>query len=172
MDTDTLITYILLFLFFVLPAILKRRKKKAAEKTKPVQASGKKTGFSGIGNALREFVKEMERQVQEAKAAERQTSGTPDRGSVWDLLDDREPETETAERASVGRRTDLDDVVSPAPMTRATPVADSPPARTKRPPKPVPTCIPRVRTALPASALQQAVVWSEILGPPKALRQG
>ena len=179
MDTDTLITYVLLFLFFVLPTILKRRKKKAAQKAGEEKMQTTKTGFLGLGNALRGFLKELEKQAQEAKAAQKQASEASD-NSIWELLDEREdkvPEMTTSGRAGTGYASAASDDPEPEKPYAASEAAkapeEKPRARVKKVPEPQAAApkVKGVQSALPVSALQQAVVWSEILGPPKAFRQ-
>lgn len=206
MELDTLITYVLLFLFFVLPSILKRKKKKPAKaETQPENLKKKKSfGFGKIGEAIQEFVKELERQALEAKKAAREAelkeAGSPE--SVWDQLDDRKkrareernqgwgdvrdgmPESFTAAAGAEDRDAEFPDLyVDPElkaydpdhPFAAAEKKSEARPRQTIASPRTRPeylTPSPRsISPALPAHSLQQAVVWSEILGKPVALRR-
>ena len=168
MDFDTLITYILLFLFFVLPSILKRKGKK--KNTAPRKKKKKPSIFDRVGEKIQEFIRELERQAQEAKKEQE--------GSVWDELDDRDEDMVPAYEAG-------GDDFRPHEPDEFFPEPESPgvsrPKRTAVPIKPAEKpdprdmdpcpAVPAVRAGLPAHALQQAVVWSEVLGPPIALRK-
>ncbi|MEH0018772.1 MAG: hypothetical protein V6Z89_03915 [Desulfobacter sp.] len=162
MDFDTLITYILLFLFFVLPSILKRKGQK--KKTAPREKKKKPSIFDRLGQKIQEFIRELEKQAREAKKEQD--------GSVWDELDDRDEEMVPAYEAGDGdfqsHEPEAPDLSRPGTRTvRVTPPEQS------HPKDMAPTCpaVPAVRAGLPAHALQQAVVWSEVLGPPIALRK-
>lgn len=177
MDIDTLITYLVLFFAFVLPSVLKRKgkgKKRAAKKTK------KRTIkiFGRIGDAIREFLRELEKQALEAR--KKQQEGEP---SAWDQLDDRAAEdwtTPDRDMEDPGDR-EPEPVHGPVPEARRD-GADHSFASAREVRLPLPgdaagTPASReagaetvVRAALPAHSLQQAVIWSEILGKPKALK--
>lgn len=186
MDLDTVIIYIVLFIFFVLLSVLKRRKKKTApvEKLKPGL-------FGKLGDGIRQFVRELEKQALEAKKAQKasETMGFPreEAGeSIWDMLDDRDKEgaDPTAEPAASTEpsydpapayaayekpaepETVESGAISRARSTRLSEAMEQPltPSAGAKPRA-------RVRGTLPAHALQQAVVWSEVLGPPKALKR-
>lgn len=79
MDFDSIISLILLFIFFVFPSIVKKWAKQ--KKTKPAN-TGKPSIFQKIAEQIREQLRELERQAQIAKSKEQ--------GTVWDELDDRE----------------------------------------------------------------------------------
>ena len=146
MDLDNLVTLIMLFLFFVLPSIMKRKVKKQKNKTgaaAPKISKKKKKGFSIFGkvnDAIREFVRELEKQALEAKKrqAEQQEPLTrdgqtkqaepvqtrPSSGTVWDDLDDRKKELQ--EDWAFTLEEDLsteDDAVLPEPVQKKTPVS-------------------------------------------------
>lgn len=202
MELDTLITYVLLFVFFVIPALVKRlkgkqkkearlKKKKTRLEEKEAPRKKKKPGIlEKLSTAVQEFVRELERQALEAKE-KAGTSG--EEANAWDLLDDRDksgaeedgpepprPARTTAEVPKVQR--------SPAPLSQELerPFAASAKrdgaedlgttvrqqgrqALNAAGPIQEPPQVPGVRAAIPAHSLQQAVVWAEILGPPKGM---
>ena len=170
MELDTGIIYVLLFLFFVLPSLLKRKKKKAASKQKK-QAFG----LGKLGQTLRTFIRDLEQQALEAKnkAANQATSGSVgqvrpslagDRSdrSIWEMLDDRQAPAEV--EAVADTPAEPEPVRPPRADRRGRPEIGK---KGQGPEVPV-SAVP---VALPAHALQRAVVWSEILGPPKALQK-
>lgn len=206
MELDDLITYILLFLFFVVPSLVKRLRGKASKKAaeqpqadqktadkSPINGRKKKPGLLGrLGTAVQDFVRELEKQALEAKkaAGEGGTSEPADKGaegSVWDLLDDREAPAASMKAEPVSKKEITE---SPAqfydpdhpfvrPEKRRVPAGPGP-RKDSRPRRGKTIAAtegdrlgaprPGVRAGIPAHALQQAVVWSEILGPPKALK--
>ena len=206
MDVDDLITYFFLFLFFVLPSILKRKgkgKKTAKKAEQKLEAKAKAVKkkksnlFDRLGEAIREAVRELENQAKEAKRKQQQEGQGKEKDSVWDLFDDRRADAEAPPARA--RKADVPEPMAPASDEEAAtearpgwPTSDPQPrsfdpdhpfaAPRKTPPKPErrarditpslrkpPAPLP-VQAALPSHALQQAVVWSEILGKPKALR--
>jgi len=169
MNLDDLITLIL-FLIFIAAPFLKGKKKKKVEKP----AKSKQRKFSVLGKireALKEAAREMAVQVDQAgKKSENHT--------FWDEIDDRD---------------DADfysgDTDAPA-LEQSLPANEKPPFVSK------PTRIPETRDSAPltrapsghgaiqdgsfrpgpgqlsarARGLQNAVIWSEILGKPVAFR--
>jgi len=167
MEFDNLITYILLFAFFVLPSVLKglgKKKKPAAGKEKKASLFGK------LGETVQNFIRELEKQAQEAK----QKAQAQEQGTIWEELAN-EDEIEL----------DLNENIHQAePVRKPVPESYDPDHPFISPEKrPVPaletvmaevdekdTVLPGIRVDLPAHSLRQAVVWSEILGKPVALR--
>ena len=182
MELDTLITYILLFLFFVLPSILKRKGK--PKKAKAPKKKRKPSIFNKLGDVIQNFVQELEKQAQEAKKEQAKKEG-----SVWDQLDDRDAPFETREDVIL-EEDDQEGVAeylaadptprhydpehpfvapSKAPVSRAEKFSGKTPPPVPEESRPLET--PGIRASIPTHALQQAVVWSEILGKPVALRK-
>ena len=108
MDVDDLITYFFLFLFFVLPSILKRKgkgKKTAKKAEQKLEAKAKAVKkkksnlFDRLGEAIREAVRELENQAKEAKRSCRPgigfrvvgTRGVISRTSVEEALKNAQP---------------------------------------------------------------------------------
>ena len=90
MDFDTIIAFVFFLVFFVLPSIIKQlqlRKKK-----QPAPAKKKKRFvLSGIGDQIRQFLKDLEQQAQKQRKAGKQGEG------IWDKLSRGEPEHEAHE---------------------------------------------------------------------------
>ncbi len=189
MDFDTLIIYILLFVFFVLPSILKRKAKKKKTAGEP-QKKKNPSIFDKLGEGIQTFVRELEKQAMDAKKEQAQKED-----SVWDQLDDGDAPFETREDFDQEQDEEWDEneeeMIPEYRPSDPTPGFYDPehpfvtPSKTPVPrfeekqhpaPPPVPEETPRetisgVRANIPAHALQQAVVWSEILGKPVALRK-
>lgn len=167
MEFDNLITYILLFLFFVLPSVLKG----LGKKKKPVQVKKKKGSLFGkLGEAVQQFLRELEKQAQEAQ----QKARAKEQGSVWeDLADEDEIELILPEDKppAVSVKKPVPESFDPdhpfvSPKKKPVPVADPVMAESH----PGSYGLPEIRGEVTVHSLQQAVVWSEILGKPVALR--
>lgn len=168
MDFDSIISIFLIFIFFVLPTILKRMKKKSA--ARPVQ---KKTSiFERMGEQVRQFVSEIEQQaIQEKNKGKNQ-------GNIWEVLG----EDEKTDRIS-GSLDKLKTLVNE--KRTVIEVKESDPQRRTVPPVP-PNLFGTKETAMagkrgvnhrpgsygriPRQELKQAFVWSEILSKPVGLR--
>ncbi len=175
MDFESIISFVLLFLFFIVPSVLKRMGKKK----KSVATAKKKTSLLGkLGEQIQAFMRDLEEQAQKAKQEQE--------GSAWDQLDDgvdiQEPiaspdldfePTGTApednEPELVPRFHDPEH-----PFLQPDKLAVSQAEINKNDlttPEEKTHCLERVQGNLPSHALQQAVVWSEVLGKPVALRR-
>ncbi len=167
MEFDNLIIYILLFAFFVLPSVLKGLRKKK----KPAGDNKKKASLFGkLGETVQNFVRELEKQALEAK----QKAEAEQQGSIWeDLADPDEIELDLNEAVHqpvpVGKPVpEFYDPEPPfvCPEKKSASTAESAMAQVcKRG-----SVSPGIRTGLSVHSLRQAVVWSEILGKPVALR--
>ncbi|WP_457552042.1 hypothetical protein, partial [Desulfobacula sp.] len=79
MDFDSIIVFLLIFAFFVLPSILKQvrvRKKKTGAPKKNTKKNP--SIFDRIGDQIRKFLKDLEEQAQQQKKA------STDQGTVWE----------------------------------------------------------------------------------------
>ncbi|MCG8689446.1 MAG: hypothetical protein MI892_31525 [Desulfobacterales bacterium] len=189
MDLDNLITLIMLFLFFILPSLLKGKGKKK-KTTSKAQKVKKKKGFSIFGKineAIQEFVKELEKQALEAKKQEAQRrqqeqTGEKASGTFWDGMDDEELEFQ--EDHALGREQVPEQQPVPSSFDPDHPFISPKKTQVKKTlTKPDDLTVEsptaslqqaeqhfKIQGGLPSHALQQAVVWSEILGKPVALR--
>lgn len=177
MDFDSIITVIFLIIFFILPSILKqvqnRKKKIVAPKTTPKTTPQKKktklSVFGRIGDQIREFIQELERQAQEQEKKAKK----PD--TPWDALEeDRELHPG---REMTGEDVDADTGEFPSPVSQK----DVPPGKTDYPAEKIrcrreEPCAGKPTRHLPnrycfkSDPLQNAVIWSEILSKPIALK--
>lgn len=188
MDFDSIISLILLFLFFVFPSIVKKwakeKKPRPAKQAKAVKPSI----FQKIAGQIRDQLKELERQAQMAKHQEQ--------GTVWDELDDREirsideglDESPAEESFAFDGALDFEqtDAGGVEPFKEPQVPRHFDPARPfVQPEKKLPGLEMEKTSSLgkvsaPAFAvaaekvsaheLRQAVIWSEILAKPVALR--
>ncbi|WDP90616.1 MAG: hypothetical protein HUN04_13295 [Desulfobacter sp.] len=171
MEFDDLITLILFLAFFVLPSILRGLGKKKKKPVRPKKAKKKRFPLFGkLGEALREFSRELERQALEAKRkAEAEKSGR-----VWEEMAEEEieivlPEDRPA-TVPAEKRAAEPYIAEPVASPRKKPAKPASAPAAAGPGAAAIEGLPTFQGALPRNPLQQAVVWSEILGKPVALR--
>ena len=172
MDLDSTILFLFFIVFFVLPSILKQvlARKKKASTMKTAKNKKKPSIFDKIGEQIRQFVQELENQ---AKLQKKQTR---EQGTVWETLAEDEespPVFESVEEDADFSETEIfvsHEKVEPKEVERPAKkrVQDR---RTIRE-----TCIKEPlgplqgKYCFKSNPLQNAVVWSEILSKPVALR--
>ena len=161
MDFDSIVTFLFIIAFFVLPSIFKQimaRKKKTAA---PKKIKKKLSIFDRIGEKIRQFVQELEEQ------AKRQKKETTEQETIWETLAEDEESPPVFE--SVEKDADF---------------SESEPEKVKRPVKKrihsrryeqepcikVPLSPLREKYCFKSNPLQNAIIWSEILSKPMALR--
>jgi hypothetical protein len=171
---------LILFLFFVIFGILSAIAKVRKDKKKSKSANAR--GREGLAVRIRAWLIDLQQRI------ETQSKKAPKGTFDWEQLIDGSKLTHTDTTPHDEAREDIDlDTVkeTPSPLPEAAPAAASPPTRMPTQPlekpdmmafepprmaikprrKPVPSVLPTSR-----SDLRQAIVWSEILGPPIALR--
>jgi len=189
MDFGDVITLIL-FLIFIGAPLLKRKKAQKPGKSK-------QSGFSVLGKiseAIREAAREMEAQAEQARKKEalRQNKPPFDRTgeasvnqTFWDKIDDRkefdfypeEPDVQVLEQIGPVKEKTLFDSTKKDPRRKAAKIPETRPskvlARTSCGHDATPArCHKSGPRRLPARVrgLRKAVIWSEILGKPVALK--
>lgn len=171
MDTDSVITLLLFLAFFVLPSIFRQiraRKKKSG--AAPVKQSRNNTLFSRIREQFQKFIKELEEQAQQSKQQQRQEVEGPGE-DFWDSLGKEEPAQDAYSHG-------VEDAVTEPEVPQVTEPFTQPPsvpdlnisADTGMTSAGISQRNARMRATFRQHPLQNAVVWSEILGKPKALR--
>jgi len=165
MDFDSIIVFIFIFVFFVLPSILKQVK----ARKKKTGAGGKKAGvrkekkkavsiFGRIGDQIRDVLQEIETQAQQQKKT------TKEQGTIWETLAEEEPLFSDVEMpgedVDVKAAESFDSPKIPGPEPRENPLLSGNPARS----------FPK-DYRLKSDPLQNAIIWSEILSKPVALRK-
>jgi hypothetical protein len=168
MDFDSIIVFLFIFAFFVLPSILKQVR--ARKKKTGVSPKKRGTGslFGKIGDQIRQFIQEIEEQAQQQK----KTGMDP--GIVQETFPEEEPVLSdfemTGEDANFGDSPSIDvqEMVEPEKIGAT---AKTISLQAKQP------CMKKQRDNLPGTCrfknnpLQNAIVWSEVLSKPVALRK-
>lgn len=165
MEFNDIVTLILFLLFFILPSVVRGLGKKRKKPFAPKKKKRKLSLFGKVGEAVQEFIRELEKQAMEAKRQQAEKDGT-----FWDEMGEEEMEIAVPEAPP-----------APAPVEKKVtqPYVSSDSARKKTAAPPTVPTIARTEGAdLPGlkgrqgrTALQNAVVWAEILGKPIALRK-
>ncbi|MBW2654048.1 MAG: hypothetical protein JRC91_03680 [Deltaproteobacteria bacterium] len=162
MDFDSIIMFLFIMAFFVLPSILKQiqaRKKKTA---KPKKTKKMPSIFGRIGERIQQFVQELENQAKQQKKEVREQE------IIWETLaedEDSSPVFESVEDAA--------DFSEPEPERIKRPVKKK--IHSRRPEQEPcfnkPLYPLRGKYCFKSNPLQNAIIWSEILSKPLALRE-
>jgi len=175
MDFDSIISFLLILLFFIAPTLLKRFNQKKKTDGSP-QAGMIKTGeekklslFEKLGDQLREYAQTLEQDAQK---------GTPD--NIWEHLDEEQDLPPSHEDSFEGEFDTPGYGIEPMADTPVIAKASVMPEKKEREPAPKPerkgSCCDSPGAGsfrspkLSSCQLQQAIVWSEILSKPVALR--
>ena len=177
MDFDSIISVLLILLFFIFPTLLKRfNKKKNTAETSPAGKARKLSLFERLGEQIREYAQALEQEAQKGKQP---------RENIWDHLAD-EDEFQTIHEDSFEEADSQAYRTESLAAESAVPAADSAiqenrrkrsvPKSEKHGQKQGPDCDPswpgtHRQPKLSSCQLQQAIIWSEILSKPVALRQ-
>jgi hypothetical protein len=173
MDFDSIIPILLVLLFFVFPSLLKRfnKKKKTAGPARAGEAK-KLSLFEKLGEQIREYAQTLEQEAQK---------GRQPRENIWDQLADDE-EFPSPHEGSFEQDFEPD-VYADEPVVEPIVSAAAPMSPDKKVRQSMPTAGNNVSACDPSSSnifrprklssrrLQQAVIWSEILSKPVALRR-
>jgi len=84
MDFDSIITFLFILAFFVLPLILKQVKARKKKAPQPKKVKKKTSIFGKLGEQIRQFVRELEEQAQKQRQAGK------DQHTVWEELSEDE----------------------------------------------------------------------------------
>ncbi len=169
MDFDSLVTIVFIIVFFILPSIFKQIRAKKRKAETPKKAERKPSFFSRISSQIQDFVQELEQQVQEQRQAQKEAD------TVWDTFEEKEtlpPRVDSVDNDA--------DFYEPEPVvykkSTPLPVVEKPVEKvTPKGQKLFPEDKKAVTPALSqysfrSNPLQNAIIWSEILGKPIALR--
>lgn len=179
MDFESFLTFLLFLLFFVLPTIIKQLKARKAKKEGTPKKAKSTSFFGKIGEEIRRYLEDLERQAQEARESGARESEA--REPATEEQDFWESMAEEDEEEPAYRETPPPLEEKPAPVS-AVPyryVSDPPPAKPaqKKRPKPqeeekyIRFAAPSVSLSFRQDPLQNAIVLSEILSSPLALRK-
>jgi hypothetical protein len=178
MDFDSIITFLFIIGFFILPGILKQIKAKKKKSITPEKTKKKPSIFDRIGEKIQQFVRELEQQaLQQKQAGNKQDS-------QWDRFEEDEISSQDFE--TVDREEDFSEPEFETGAA-AIPEAQIPAysAAIKEPEEDMTK--QEIKESLsgkgemiqhPGAAkyvfksnpLQNAVIWSEILGKPVGLK--
>lgn len=164
MDLDTIITFLFLLVFFVLPSILKQiqaRKKKAGTAAVPEKKKKKPSIFNRMGEQIQQFIQELEKQAQQQKEAEKKAA------EVWESFEDDQaadadfdvPEAFTVPKDVDPKKAQQPEISEPLRKQAVPPLQKTVTHR------PVST-----RYQFRSNPLQNAIIWSEILNKPVGLK--
>jgi len=168
MDFDSIIVFLFIIVFFVLPSLLKQiiaRKKKTAA---PQAIKKNPSIFDRIGEQIQKFVKDLEEQARQ------QRQGIKEQNTGWEEL--AEDEDSHSDFETLGEDADFKvpaTIVSPKKVVSekaAWPAKRIPSAQKE-------ICVKERKRNLSGTCryksnpLQNAIVWSEILSKPIALRE-
>ena len=168
MDFDSIISIFVIFIFFVLPGILKKiqSKKKPAATSGPVERK-KASFFERMGEQIQEFVKNLE---QQAKAEE---EAGENKDGIWErLAEDKKADAGglNIETPTHEKKTMIGDQDSAPQKIGNRAKTDFKKKREVLIEKPGHYC-PENYALNSRRKLRQAVVWSEILSKPLALKE-
>ena len=150
------------------------KKKKTGPKTvakSQKDAKAKQGIMSHLGDKIKDAVKELERQAAEAQQKQQKAkTGSGDSSGEWDRFREKDEELQW-EAESDFENEDSGEDAFPRPA-RAVKVAAAPPVDTDQKQVPVAATgiLPGAASFTPA-LLRNAIIWSEILAPPLALRE-
>ena len=189
MDFDSIITFFFLLAFFILPGILKQIKAAKAKTTTPKKAPKNPSLFDKIGEKIQQFVRELEQQAQQQRQAGNDQSlpsqNRPEQNEPWDAFKEDEAshfdfETLDQEDSSFAdQEPGLFESKIPTPKSSVRKeLIDSSreDRKIKTIKKPITRKAPTIQRPIQAkyifkaNPLQNAVIWSEILGKPVGLK--
>ncbi|MFH2057418.1 MAG: hypothetical protein ABIJ59_00765 [Pseudomonadota bacterium] len=170
MDFDRIFPLLILLLFFLLPSLLRQIKRAG-------KIPQKNTVFSKIGNQIRLFIKEIEAQRQQQQA------GTPSSG-IWETLaqeedylpaPDKEPEKDQDKEQWINESEFIKPVQEIKLPDNFNEIGKSKPAQIQAKIDKIDKTFKQAPCktigSYKSNQLQNAVIWSEILGKPVALRE-
>jgi hypothetical protein len=170
MDFDSIVSILLIIAFFILPSILKQVKaaKVRAGKNSPASSvpSRNPSIFEKISGQIRQFIQEIEQQAQQQRQAQApEAQEDQDQANVWDLLGQDEELFEEASQVEtfvpdINLEPEKNKIEKQVPKTKAQPIKTS-----------SMSTVPGKNFVFKSNQLQNAIVWSEILSKPIALRK-
>ncbi len=179
MDLDSLISLFFIFIFFVLPAILNRRKKQAKKEKKPeiparsrsVKAQKKKPSIlDQISLKIQQTIQELEEQARKESAKGKTAGQKP----AADLEKSHTMRMDPTSAPKTGPLIPPDEELEEkAARRQRARVQERRKSQSEMPPqRPIACRRPWKYGMVARPGLQQVVIWSEILGRPVGLRQG
>ncbi|MEA1967206.1 MAG: hypothetical protein U9N77_03175 [Thermodesulfobacteriota bacterium] len=161
MDFDSIILFLFFIVFFVLPAILKQVLAIMKKKAPPKKAKKKLSLFDRISDQIRQFVQKLENQAKQQKKE------TREQDTAWEMLAEDEdplPLFESIEENADFSEPEPEKAEQPL-KKRIQPQIDEQEPCIKEPLYPL-----QKKYCLKSNPLQNAIIWSEIISKPLALR--
>jgi len=170
MDFDSFITFLFILAFFILPSILKQIQARKKKKTVSKIRKKKPSFFNRIGDQIQQFVRDLEAQAQQQKKA------SMDQETAWESLADdnarhsgvetmgEDADFKVAKRRVPEKKTELE-VIEPQ-VRRQPPAIGSSKAAIEGS-----AHLVSAHYRFKSNPLQNAVIWSEVLSKPVALRE-
>jgi len=178
MDFDSIITFLFIIAFFILPGILKKFKARKKKSITPKKAKRNPSIFDRIGEKIQQFVRELEQQALKQKQADNK------QGSDWDRFEEDEISSQDFE--TFDQEEDFDKPESGIPeavfeeaqipaysASIKEPEEDMTKQEIKESLSGKGEMVQHQVTAkyvFKSNPLQNAVIWSEILGKPVGLK--
>ena len=178
MDFDSIITFLFIIAFFILPGILKQIKAKKKKSITPKKAKTPPSLFDRISEKIQQFVRELEQQALKQKQAENKQDSEWDRFEE-DKISSQDFETIYQEEDFSEPESGIPEAAFEEAQIPAYSVAVKKPEedRTKQEIKEsllgMGAMIQHPGTAkyvFKSNPLQNAVIWSEVLGKPVGLK--
>ncbi len=193
MDFDSIVSILIIIAFFILPSILKQIKagkskagKIKVEKKSPEVSSvpkKKPSVFGKIGEQIRQFMLELEQQAQQQRQAQADKDQTSrdqagqdqsgkDQANIWDLLtEDEELYEDASQLEELVSDLNLNFEKVEQPEVKKEPEKKALKRKVQNIETPSISTVPAKSFAFKSNQLQNAIVWSEILSKPVALRK-
>ncbi len=168
MDFDSIIPLLFIIAFFVLPSIFKQIMAKNKKTGAPEKINKNPSIFEKIINQVRQFVRDLEEQAQQ------QRQGTKEQDQGWEAL--AEHEDTHSDFETIGEDADFSGPSTIVSQKEGTFEKAVPPAKIIPPRKKEISIRERKRHLskryrFKSDPLQNAVIWSEILSKPLALKK-
>lgn len=169
MDFDSIITFLFIIAFFILPGILKQIKARKKKSTTPQKAKRNPSIFDRIGEKIQQFVRELEQQALKQKQADNK------QGSDWDRFEEDKISSQDFDKPESG----IPEAVfeeTQIPVYSASikePEEDMTKQEIKESLSGKGEMVQHQVTAkyvFKSNPLQNAVIWSEVLGKPVGLK--
>ncbi len=169
MDFDSIITFLFIIGFFILPGILKQIKAKKKKSVTPKKTKNPPSIFDRIGEKIQQFVRELEQQALKQKQADNK------QGSDWDRFEEDEISSQDFSEPESGiPEAAFEEAQIPAYSAT---IKEAEEDRTKQEIKESLSgkgemIHPQVtaKYVFKSNPLKNAVIWSEILGKPVGLK--
>jgi len=178
MDFDSIITFLFIIVFFILPGILKQIKAKKKKSITPEKAKKKPSIFDHIGEKIQQFVRELEQQALKQKQADKKQDSDWDRFEEGEILSQDFETSDQEEDFSEPESGIPESAFEEAQIPAYSAVVKKPEKDMEK--KDIKESLfgegvarhhpGAAQYVFKSNPLQNAVIWSEILGKPVGLK--